>query len=309
MQRAVGAVYFHFRTFVGIGGGLVPVLYEFRRFRCRDAIVADGQKFVVSRAGGLRTLVAVGKIEYAGCDLSRYLERVFFGQPAVGVIADHFACEFSICEVLYGAELPVFIVFFQLAVQFAVFVAAYLRNAPVGVILDEFAVRQSLYDLTFAIWLAILIPRTIDTVHATVLFLCAGRFVPSRLLDNDTLVVRPLNARLALAVPYHVLHIVSLQLVVEVVGLDAGLALVGGRAVGKTVLTVRAVEGSVRIGHGDTQCAVLHVEVVGAVLLSGSGVYGVDLVRSGAEQVVIRAHGLERLRVALRQSQRKESCQ
>ena len=101
----------------------------------------------------------------------------------------------------------------------------------------------------------------------------------------------------------------SVQLVVEVVGLDAGLALVGGRAVGKTVLTVRAVEGSVRIGHGNTQCAILHIEVVGAVLLPGSGVYGVDLVRSGAEQVVIRAHGLERLRVALRHSQRKESCQ
>ena len=307
MQRAVGAVYFHFRTFVGIGGGLVPVLYQFRRFRCRDAVVADGQEFVVSGAGGLRTLVAVGKVEYAGCDLSRCLERVFFGQPAVGVIADHFACEFSICEVLYGAELPVFIVFFQLAVQLAVFVVAYLRNAPVGVILDEFAVRQSLYDLTFAIWLAILVPRTIDAVHATVLFLCAGRFVPSRLLDDDTLVIRPFNAGFALAIEDHVLHIVSLQLVVEVVGLDAGLALVGGRAVGKPVLAIGAVEGSVRIGHGNAQCAVLHIEAVGAVLLPGSGVYGIDLVRSGAEQVVIRAYGLERLRV--RQSQRKESCQ
>lgn len=273
MKCAIGAVYFHFRTFVGIGRGFVPVLYQFRRFRCRDAVVTDGQEFVVTRAGGLRTLVAVGKIEYAGCDLSRCLERVFFGQPAVGVIADHFACEFSICEVLYGAELPVFIVFFQLAVQLAVFLIAYLGNAPVGVILDEFAVRQSLYDLTFAVWLAILVPRTIDAVHATVLFLCAGRFVPSRLLDDDTLVIRSLNA---------------------------GLALVGGRAVGKPVLTVGAVEGSVRIGHGNTQCAVLHIEVVGAVLLPGPGVYGVDLVRPGAEQVVIRAHGLERLRVALR---------
>lgn len=159
---------------------------------------------------------------------------------------------------------PFFIVFFQLAVQLAVFVIAYLRNTPVGVILDEFAVRQSLYDLTFAIWLAILVPRTIDAVHATVLP-CTGRFVSSRLLDDDALVVRPLDAGLALAIEDHVLHIVSVQLVVEVVGLDAGLALVG-RAVGKTVLAVEAVEGSVRIGHGDTQCAVLHVEVVGAVL-------------------------------------------
>lgn len=107
---------------------------------------------------------------------------------------------------------------------------------------------------------------------------------------------------LALAIEDHVLHIVSLQLVVEVVGLDAGLALVGGRAVGKPVLAIGAVEGSVRIGHGNTQCAVLHIEAVGAVLLPGSGVYGIDLVRSGAEQVVIRAHGLDRLRVALRQS-------